>query len=416
MTESTRTPPPNGAPSAWSEEVRLEFEPEGTPTAPDRPGRERAMALLGQVLSQRYRIDELLGTGGMGAVYLGYHLLLKKQVAVKVLHADTGDLPELVTRFEREAIAGSHIAHPNVAAATDLGQLEDGSYFLVLEYVPGETLYALMGRERLSPARAVNITRQIAGALAATHAIGIVHRDLKPANVMLVEGHEDFAKLIDFGLAKVPVELVVGSASPMSTRSPAASRRLTGTGIIFGTIAYLAPEAALGMDSIGPRADLYALGIILYQMLAGRRPFEAVEAAALFDQQRNQAPPPLAETAAEADVSPELEAIVMRLLAKDPAARYPTSDALIEALDALVVGSPAPAAPGPSPPPVAAKVGARRRYGSPLALVALAFVAATGTLYFWSRGATMLTSASAPVPSMSAAAPPSPPSSVSTAR
>src|SRR3954470_12501244 len=116
---------------------------------PDRASEERAEKLIGQVIAQRYRIDDLLAMGGMGAVYKGHHLLLKKRVAIKILHPEMENLPELVSRFEREAIAGAHITHPNVAAATDLGQLEDGSYFLVLEYVSGRTLHRVIKQGRL---------------------------------------------------------------------------------------------------------------------------------------------------------------------------------------------------------------------------------------------------------------------------
>jgi serine/threonine-protein kinase len=333
---------------------------------PDQATQARAAELVGQVVSQRYRIDELLAMGGMGAVYRGHHLHLKKRVALKVLRPETDNLPELVARFEREAIAGAHVAHPNVAAATDFGQLDDGSYFLVLEYVSGQDLRRVIRQGPLPPARAAHIARQLAAGLAAAHAMGIVHRDVKPQNVMLIEGKDDLVKLIDFGLAKVPVDRVV---SRPSVRPPALSRpdtgrpprqspldsqedtkpRLTGVDTIMGTVAYLAPEAALGSESVDARADLYALGIVLYQMLTGLHPFDADNDAALFAQQRFTPPPPFAERAPDVVVPPALEAVVMRLLAKDPAERYPTGTAVVEALDAAV--APPATAPLPAPPP-----------------------------------------------------------------
>jgi eukaryotic-like serine/threonine-protein kinase len=373
---------------------------------------EVAAALVGRVISQRYRIDKLLAMGGMGAVYQGHHLHLKKRVAVKVLHPETENLPELVSRFQREAIAGAHVVHPHVAAATDFGRLEDGSFFLVLEYVAGETLFDLLRREKLSTARAVHIARQIAGALAAAQAMGIVHRDLKPSNVMLVEGQQDFVKLIDFGLAKVPVDQVVGPQVPPPGEATAPRPRITAVGALFGTFAYLAPEAATGMDSVDARADLYALGIILYQMLAGRHPFGDIESASAFAERRLQPPPPFSEAAPNVDVPPALAALVMRLLAKDPAARYATGVEVIEALDALDLeedvivtrrmrrsGAPLEDARHPSAPRETSRYWAGTRSGLPLVLFGLAALtlATAAGVHFRSSSAAAGRAPAAPV-------------------
>ena len=314
----------------------------------DAEAQARAVSSVGRVISERYRVDDLLAMGGMGAVYRGTHLLLKKRIAIKILHPGIENLPELVTRFEREAIAGAHVQHPNVAAATDFGTLEDGSYFLVLEYVKGRTIHQAIKRGGpFAPARAAKIARQIASALAAAHAIGILHRDIKPRNIMLAEGTED-AKIIDFGLAKVPVEAIsaaadrlsrvslLGRGSALSVRGASVGDRLTVEGMIFGTIAYLAPEAALGMDAVDERSDLYALGIVLYEMLAGKHPFEAIDATELFKQQRFAVPPPIAERAPGVTVPAALEAVVMRLLEKAPDLRYPSGGAVVEAIDAAM--------------------------------------------------------------------------------
>lgn len=320
----------------------------------DLGSRERAEALIGRVISDRYRIAELLAMGGMGAVYRGEHLLLKKRIAIKILHPEIENLPDLVARFEREAIAGAHIQHPNVAAATDFGKLDDGSYFLVLEYVRGTTLYQVIRGGVIEPRRAVHIARQVALALGAAHAMGVVHRDVKPRNIMLIEGKSDQAKLIDFGLAKMSMERLADSLrSPTSGGSgrralgsgsslTGEGERLTGVGVIFGTIAYLAPEAAFGMDAVDARADLYALGLILYEMLTGKHPFEASDMVELFKQQRWAAPPSFAARAPTVSVSPALEALVMRLLEKDPAARYQTAADLVAALDASLAEGAAP--------------------------------------------------------------------------
>src|SRR5688572_16600647 len=164
-----------------------------------------AQAFVGTVLSGRYRIEKLLGEGGMGAVYAAEHTLMRKRLAVKVLHPEMSRLSEVVQRFEREATAAANIDHPNVASATDFGKLEDGSFFLVLEYVEGKSLRQLLRDGPLPLARALAIACQVTRALCAAHAAGIVHRDLKPDNVMLIPQADgtDRAKVLDFGIAKV---------------------------------------------------------------------------------------------------------------------------------------------------------------------------------------------------------------------
>src|SRR5258708_7868476 len=169
-----------------------------------RPGGPES--LVGVVLSGRYHIKKLIGEGGMGAVYQAEHTHMRKRFAVKVLHPEMSRLPEVVARFEREAMAAAHIEHPNVAGATDFGKLEDGSFFLVLEYVEGKSLRDAISEGRLEFGRVLHVARQIASALARAHALGIVHRDLKPENIMLVQRDDDpdFVKVLDFGIAKVP--------------------------------------------------------------------------------------------------------------------------------------------------------------------------------------------------------------------
>ena len=214
--------------------------------------RPEALRLVGTIVSERYRIERVLGEGGMGAVYLAEHVLMHKRLAVKVLHPEMIGLPDVVRRFEREALAASHIDHPNVAAATDFGKLEDGSFFLVLEYVEGKNLYDVLSDGPLPAERALRVAHQIASALARAHALGIVHRDLKPENVMLVErdGDPDFVKVLDFGIAKV-------SAAPSSPRPgrTASGPSITRAGAVFGTPEYMAPEQALGHE-VDARADL----------------------------------------------------------------------------------------------------------------------------------------------------------------
>ncbi|XXT19122.1 protein kinase [Sorangium sp. So ce429] len=318
--------------------------PPEPPLTADEAAKQRAASYLGRVISRRYRIDEVIAMGGMGAVYRGEHVHMHKRVAIKILHPDTERLPELVQRFEREAIAGAHIQHRNVATATDFGEAEDGSFFLVLEYVRGTTLHEIIRRGPMPAARAALIARQLAAALDATHAMNIVHRDLKPRNVMVVEPHGDLVKLIDFGLAKVSVDqLRRSAAAPESVRMglEPESRpvRLTTAGVIFGTIAYLAPESALGMDFVDERADLYALGLIFYEMLAGKHPFLARDPVELFNQQRSAPVPAIAEHSPGVAVPPAIEAVVRRLLEKQPRARFETAAELIAALDQACAAS-----------------------------------------------------------------------------
>ncbi len=323
----------------------------------------KAEARLGSIVSGRYRLTDVLAMGGVGVVYKGEHVHMRKKVAIKLLHPDSADAPDLVARFQREAVAGAHIQHPNVTAATDFGELEDGSFFLVLEYVRGTTLREIISRGPLGARRAVHIGKQLAAALAATHAIGIVHRDVTPRNVMVIEGERDQVKLIDFGLAKLDdASLAKADAIHHSEHDI----RITGTGAVFGTIAYLAPEVVRGMDLVDARADLYALGIVLYEMLAGKHPFDTTDAVELFKRHALTRPPPLAERTPGLIVPPALEAIVMRLLEKQPEDRLPSAEAVIHALDtdlegALTPSTPPPvtlgaAAPAPSLPPSAASV------------------------------------------------------------
>jgi serine/threonine-protein kinase len=290
--------------------------------------RGEAEALIGKTISERYVVHELIGQGGMGAVYRGEQVHLRKRVAIKVLRPGIRSLPDLVARFEREAVAGAHVQHPNVVPAVDFGKLEDGSYFLALEYVEGTPLKDVIEKEApLSVERALRIARQIASALAAVHDKGIVHRDIKPQNVLL--GARDSVKLIDFGLAKVPLEM-------LSSESRAAARpnvALTGVGTIMGTLAYMAPEASGGMEAVDARADLYALGIVLYEMLTGLHPFEGHDGVAIFKRQKTEDPPAMRDRAPNVKIPPEVEAIVMRLIQRDPARRYATTPEVVTAID-----------------------------------------------------------------------------------
>jgi eukaryotic-like serine/threonine-protein kinase len=251
------------------------FPPKGSPEFDSAAAAaERAASLLGRKIARRYRIDRLIALGADGGVYRGEHLRTGTQVAIKVLHPDSEGPAEVVARFEREAIVAAHLEHPNVASTIDFGRLDDGCCYLVLEHLEGLTLHRLIKDGPLPALRAVDIARQIAAGLAAVHDKGFVHRDLKPRNVMIIPGPPDQVKLIDFGLAKVPLERslkVAGKKLPAPTALSTPPR----DDVLFGTPGYLAPEAASGMSMVDERSDLYALGAILYEMLAGVPPFEA---------------------------------------------------------------------------------------------------------------------------------------------
>ena len=282
--------------------------------------RADADPLVGTTLAERYLIVEQLGSGGMGAVYRAEHVHMKKSVAVKVLHRHMTTNQEVVARFEREAVAAGRIDHPNVAAATDFGRLPDGSFYLVLEYVEGKSLGLLMDQGPTDPVRALAITRQIADGLAAAHAAGIVHRDLKPDNVLLVdrEGARDIVKVLDFGIAKVHLEEGSGH------------RPLTQIGTIFGTPQYMSPEQGQG-HTVDARSDLYAVGVLLYEMLAGKLPFDADDLVVLITRHVTEPPPPL-----PAAIPAPLRALVADLLAKKPAERVQSAAVLRERIDALL--------------------------------------------------------------------------------
>ncbi|WP_394823843.1 serine/threonine-protein kinase [Pendulispora albinea] len=324
-----------------------------------------AESLLGTVISGRYRIERLLGEGGMGAVYQAEHTHMRKRLAVKVLHAEMSRLPEVVARFEREAMAAAHIDHPNVATATDFGKLEDGSFFLVLEYVEGKSLRDAIALGPLAVGRVMRILRQIAAALQRAHALGIVHRDLKPENVMLIDrdGEPDFVKVLDFGIAKVPVAEL---SRDEENKSGPAGQALTQLGMVYGTPEYMAPEQALGQN-VTPSADIYALGVMTYEMLAGERPFDHESKVTLLGMHVTAPVPPFAQKAPGVVIPRDVEGVVFHMLEKEAAQRYKDAKDLLDALDAIwsaSYGAIPSANPGSTAAHRASLVNAREALGS----------------------------------------------------
>ncbi|MFU8805633.1 MAG: serine/threonine protein kinase, partial [Bradymonadaceae bacterium] len=215
------------------------------------------------LISERYQLEKCLGEGGMGVVYRARHVLMKKTVALKVLHPEFTRNDEVVARFKREAQAAANIEHPNICLATDFGQTDEGLFYLVMEHLEGETLQSTIETlGKLTPRLTIHIGKQICAALAQAHQTGVVHRDLKPENIMLVERDDDqyFVKIMDFGIARVRMD------EEHDNKTPA---RLTKAGMVYGTPHYMSPEQVVGGD-IDSRADLYALGVVLFEMVTGR--------------------------------------------------------------------------------------------------------------------------------------------------
>jgi tRNA A-37 threonylcarbamoyl transferase component Bud32 len=274
-------------------------------------------ARLGQTVGN-YRLVRQLGAGGMGAVYMAEHTLIGKKVALKVLHRELAQDREVVARFFNEARAVNQIGHEHIVDITDFGQ-SGGDHFFVMELLSGRSLAEVLAKEkRLAPPRALAIAAQIADALAAAHAAGVIHRDLKPENVLLVNRHgdRDFVKLLDFGLAK----LLDGKHG-----------KLTKAGVVLGTPQYMSPEQCESR-TVDARSDVYALGVLLYQMVTGAVPFDGQTMAEILVKHVHEPPPP------PRDVPPAVEAILMRCLAKAPAARYGSMIELREAVREAAAG------------------------------------------------------------------------------
>ena len=276
---------------------------------------------IGTVVGGRYRIVSRIGVGGMGAVYRAEHTMMRRDLAIKVLLPELGGKEEFVRRFEREAESASRLTHPNIITVTDFGHTPEGSLFLVMEFLAGESLSDAIHAGPMPTERALAIHRQILRALEHAHAAGVVHRDLKPENIMLVErdGQRDVVKILDFGIAKV-------------TQPQSGGESLTQAGVIFGTPEYLSPEQALG-EAVDARADIYAAGIILYEMLAGRRPFENEDKVKIISMHLAHAPPRIRDVSPTVDVPLPLEQAVMQSLEKSREHRFATATAFLQALE-----------------------------------------------------------------------------------
>src|SRR5262245_11096568 len=279
--------------------------------------------LIGATIGN-YKVVCKLGEGGMGSVYLAEHPLIGKKVALKVLHAEFASNDEVVSRFFTEARSVNNIQHPNIVDIVDYGVIpgarptEAGMVYFIIEFLDVQSLSSVIHREApLPPERALKISLQVADALAASHAQRIVHRDLKPDNIMLVtRGRDrDFIKVLDFGIAKL-------------TGDQPGSRR-TRTGIVMGTPAYMSPEQCDGRGNVDHRTDVYALGIVLYEMLTGRVPFVGEGYGEILVQHLTQRPARLSQFRV---LPPHVEVVVLKALEKRPEQRDPSMDELTRAL------------------------------------------------------------------------------------
>ena len=274
-------------------------------------------SMLGQSIG-RYNILSALGSGGMGDVYLAHDTRLGRKIALKLLPAHFTTDKDRLRRFEQEAHAASTLSHPNVCVIHEVGETQDGRHYIAMEYVEGVTLRQHISAARLGVTEALDVAIQIAAALAAAHKSGVVHRDIKPENIMVRS--DGLIKVLDFGLAKLTEQQ---EDTGSQTTRPLVQ---TGSGSVMGTTTYMSPEQARGL-AVDGRTDIWSLGVVLYEMVAGRTPFEGETAGDLIAAILKTEPPPLAFYAAEA--SSELEHVVRKTLQKERKSRCPTVEELL---------------------------------------------------------------------------------------
>jgi serine/threonine-protein kinase len=280
---------------------------------------------IGTLLGEHYRILERLGAGGMGTVYLVVHVHLKKKFAAKILNPDTARRPDALARFQQEAVSASRLDQENIVDVVNFGVSEDGTVYLIMEFLKGETLNQILYKGPLPFDDVVRVAVPVCRGLAAAHNAGIVHRDMKPENIFVARksGGRHVIKLLDFGVSKIK-------------ETAFAERRLTQTGDVLGSPLYMSPEASKGEGEIDGRADIYAVGVMLFEMCTGTVPFTAMNYLQVLYKHIQEAPP--APRTIRSDLPEALEAVILRAMAKDPAARFQRMDELEAALLVAVPG------------------------------------------------------------------------------
>ena len=324
--------------------------------------------MRGEIVDGRYVLGEFLGSGGMGEVYLAHDEVLERDVALKVLRSHYAGDEVFAERFRREARSAASLSHPNIVQVYDRGEAEDGTSYIAMEYVPGGTLKEQIERRAPFGAReTAAVGAQIADALGAAHERGVIHRDIKPQNVLVTASGD--LKVTDFGIAR--------AASAVTTSA---------SGAIFGTAGYISPEQAMG-EPVGPRSDLYSLGVILYEMLTGELPVTADNSIAVCMKHVTEPlrPPRLLNP----EVPEGMDALVVKLLAKNPAGRYAGATELMDDLERVRDGLPPALAPeattqplGEAPHHTLRRVARRRKPTLTLAVAAVAMLALLGTFLF----------------------------------
>jgi eukaryotic-like serine/threonine-protein kinase len=310
-------------PGSASFAVPLSAAPPPVVPGAGRPVADDEDPLLGTVLADRVRVERAIARGGMGKVYYGEQVGMRRPCAIKILDprlAGGADTMEFARRFLLEASTAAKLTHPNVVTIFDYGETADGACFIAMEYLEGRSVSEELKKQgRVAPERAIHIAKQVCRALREAHAIGVVHRDMKPGNVFLVkqDDDDDFVKVLDFGLVK--------------ETSPSDSQDHTQIGQIMGSPRYMAPEQVQG-KTVDSRTDIYSLGVMLYAMLSGKPPFDKATELATMMAQVSDVPPPLASVAPDLVLPPGLDAVVMKCLAKNPDDRFSSMEELITAL------------------------------------------------------------------------------------